>query len=442
MGQRALRRGDGLRRPRRGDAARLHHPGRGRIGSAALVRAHAQLARARLRRAAIARPRRRAVLGRRPFVAPRRPRPLEPVRRHARTLARRPRRAPGGAARHGAGVRPPGHLGARDPVGRRALGQARVQLLGHRPDRRHAELQRRDPAHPPRGSRPHDVHRLDAARRSLRAALPRHPSRRQDALDPLAVGSEERAARRPRSRPRRDDGRHRGVRRRAHAERCQRPAQARRRPRQDRELAPRPAHRPHALQRPGVRAARHGAAAGGALDRRGALVDPSRRHPAGAGIGRAGAALARAHRHGGPLPALRRHLALRADATRRRARRQGRADRLRRRRPRHHRARRAPAPRRGAGAPPRRGVARGRRRHLDDDRGAGRRRLERADVRALRPLRAAPSAVVRRLAARVDPSRRHPARPVRGVHVFHGRRPAVRHRVPHRCAATAACAGW
>ena len=190
------------------------------------------------------------------------------------------RRAPGRAARHRAGVRPARHLGARDPVGRRALGQARVRLLGHRPGRRHAELQRRDRAHPPRRSRPHDVRRVDAARRPLRAALPRHPSRRQDALDPLAVGSEERPARRARPRPRRHDGRHRGLRRGAHAERRQRAAQARRRPRQDRDLAPRPAHRPHALQRPRVRAARHGAAAGRAVDRRGALVHPSRRHPA------------------------------------------------------------------------------------------------------------------------------------------------------------------
>ena len=64
-----------------------------------------------------------------------------------------------------------------------------------------------------------------------------------------------------------------------------------------------------------------------------------------------------------------------------------RADRVRRRRldtterVEHLRARR------GAGAPARRRIARRRRRHLDDDRRSGEHRLERADVRAVRPLR-------------------------------------------------------
>ena len=89
----------------------------------------------------------------------------------------------------------------------------------------------------------------------------------------------------------------------------------------------------------------------------------------------------------GALSAQRRQLALPADAPRRRARSQGRADRLRRRRPRHDRARRAPAPRRGAGAPARRRIARRRRRHLDDDHRSRQHRLERADVRAVRSLR-------------------------------------------------------
>ena len=132
------------------------------------------------------------------------------------------------------------------------------------------QLRRRDPAHPSRRSRADDLPRFDAARRPLCAALSRHPARRQDALDPLAVGSEERPARHARPRPRHHDGRHRGLRRGARAERRQRPAQARGRARQDRDLAPRPAHRPHALQRPRLRAARHDAAARGPVDRRGA----------------------------------------------------------------------------------------------------------------------------------------------------------------------------
>ena len=96
-----------------------------------------------------------------------------------------------------------------------------------------------------------------------------------------------------------------------------------------------------------------------------------------------------------------------------------RADRLRRRRARHDRAGRAPAPRRGAGAPARCRIARRRHRHLDDDRRARRRRLERADVRALRPLRAAAAADLRTMAARVGPSRRPRARRQRGARLLH-----------------------
>ena len=70
----------------------------------------------------------------------------------------------------------------------------------------------------------------------------------------------------------------------------------------------------------------------------------------------------------------------------------GRADRVRRRLARRDRACRAPAPRRGAGAQARRRIARRRRRHLDDDRRSGKHRLERADVRAVRPLHEPPHA--------------------------------------------------
>ena len=173
-----------------------------------------------------------------------------PTSRDQRALAARAR-APGRAARHRAGVRPARHLGARRSRPAKAAGTSTCSASGAsiRPSR-NAALRRRDRAHPSRGPRAHDLRRVDAARRPLRAALPRHPARRQDALDPLAVGGEERPARHSRPRPRRHDGRHRGLRGGARAERRQRAAQARRRPRQDRDLAPRPAHRPHALQRP------------------------------------------------------------------------------------------------------------------------------------------------------------------------------------------------
>ena len=108
-----------------------------------------------------------------------------------------------------------------------------------------------------------------------------------------------------------------------------------------------------------------------------------------------------------------------------------RADRLRRRRARHDRARRAPAPRRGAGAPPRRRLARRRRRHLDDDRRPGRRRLERADVRAVRPLRAARAADLRPLAARLASIPTIAQRVGHQAHAyFIERRRRVRDRVP------------
>ena len=165
-----------------------------------------------------------------------------------------PRRAgapPGRAARHGAGVRPPRRLGARHPVRRRPLGPPRVRLLGPRPGRRHAALRaRRSSASIPTTAAKMIYAESTRARRPLLAALPRDPARRQDAPAPFAVGGEERPARRARPRRRHHDGRHRGLRAGARARRRQRAAQARGRPRPDRDLAPRPAHQPHALQRP------------------------------------------------------------------------------------------------------------------------------------------------------------------------------------------------
>ena len=286
-----------------------------------------------------------------------------------------------------------------------------------------------------------DLQRIDAPRRPLRAALSRHPARRQDALDPLAVGSEERRARRSRPRPRRHDGRHRGLRGGAHAERRQRAAEAGGRSRQDRDLAPRPAHRPHALQRPRVRAARHAAPARGHVDRRGSIVHPPRRPARRRRVGPGGARVEPAGRLRDALSTRQRHLALRAVAARRRAQCQGRSDRHPRRRPRHDRAGRAPAPRRGARAPPRRRVSRRRRRLLDDDRRARRRRLERADVRALRSLRAPAPAELRQLAAttRSIPTTASASAsapmPIFSAAISRSRSSFV------PCAATAACAG-
>ncbi len=217
--------------------------------------------------------------------------------------ARDPRDAPGRAARHRPGIRPARHLGARDSLGRRPLGQARLRLLGDRSGRGNAAPRRRDRAHSSRGSRARGLSRVDAPRRPLRAALSRHPARRQDALDPLAVGGQERPAWRSRPCPRRDDGRHRGLRGGAHAERRQRAAQARGRPRQDRDLAPRPAHRPHAPQRHRVRAARHGTPSRRPVARRDAIVGPSRRSSARRRVHGTGAGNGPAGRHGGALPA-------------------------------------------------------------------------------------------------------------------------------------------
>ena len=138
-----------------------------------------------------------------------------------------------------------------------------------------------------------------------------------------------------------------------------------------------------------LRAARHGAPSRRLVARRDAIVGPSRRSCAGRRVGGADAGDGPARRRGGSLPARRRQLALPAVATRRRTQRGRRADRAGRRHARHDPARRAPAPRRGAGAQTRRRIARRRRRHLDDDRRSRQHRLERADVRAVRSLRAA-----------------------------------------------------
>ena len=125
------------------------------------------------------------------------------------------------------------------------------------------------------------------------------------------------------------------------------------------------------------------------------------------------------------------------------ARRRRRAARLRRRRARRDRARRAPAHRRGAGAAARRGGARrrgsasGRRR-----RGPRRDRLECADVRALRLAEAAAPADARTSGSSTASTRRTASasrRGARGVPA-HGEQ-AVRDRVPHACARTAAAAG-
>ena len=95
---------------------------------------------------------------------------------------------------------------------------------------------------------------------------------------------------------------------------------------------------------------------GMAIDEIRAMIHPDDL-PGRARIGRAGAALRPADRHGSALPPPGRQLALRDDAARRRARRARPAPRLRRRRPRRHRSGRAPAPRRRAGAPARGRVA-------------------------------------------------------------------------------------
>ena len=98
-------------------AARLHDPGQRRLRGAAVVRADAQLARRRQRRAPVARPGRRGVLGRRPFGARRRPHRLDARRRHAparssprarraRRSCSTPRRSSAGSASGNATSRP------------------------------------------------------------------------------------------------------------------------------------------------------------------------------------------------------------------------------------------------------------------------------------------------------------------------------------------------
>ena len=153
---------------RRGDEpARFHDPGQRRLRGAAVVRAHAQLAGVRQRRAPVAEPGRRAVLGRGPFGTCRRPHHLDARGRDAPARARRARGAPGRAARHRAGVRPARHLGTRDSVRRRPLGQARVRLLGNRSGRGNAAPRRRARARSSRGSRARGLPRFDAPRRPL-----------------------------------------------------------------------------------------------------------------------------------------------------------------------------------------------------------------------------------------------------------------------------------
>ena len=75
-------------------------------------------------------PRRRAVLGRGPFGARRRPHHLDARRRDAPARARRARGAPGRAARHRAGVRPARHLGTRDSRPAKAAGTSTCSASG------------------------------------------------------------------------------------------------------------------------------------------------------------------------------------------------------------------------------------------------------------------------------------------------------------------------
>ena len=105
-------------------------PGSAGLRGAAVVRADAQLARRRQRRAPVARPGRRAVLGRRPLGARRRPHHLDARRRDAPARARRARGAPGRAARHRAGVRPARHLGARRSPRAKAAGTSTCSASG------------------------------------------------------------------------------------------------------------------------------------------------------------------------------------------------------------------------------------------------------------------------------------------------------------------------